>query len=154
MTEEFDDLNTGDLFRFAHNPRGDEQLVYRKADQRCAVQQRADGKGDLHSVDAMVKTRPAQKVQRVDPKATTNADKAAELLRQAARSIETALVLLDMRETKCSECCTKRHWANPLHAKTYQQFTNTPHSLKTAAQHIESEVGNVVNQVALSAKEQ
>lgn len=79
-------------------------------------------------------------------------ERVAALLRQAAKNIETALVMLDMRETKCAACCTKRHWSNPTHAKIYQQFTNTPHSLKTAAQQIESEAVN--QQVALSAKEQ
>lgn len=152
MIEEFGNLNTGDLFRFVHNPRGEELLVYRKCSPREAVQQRTDRDGDALTFDAVVKIRAITKVQRViEP--STNDDKAAALLRQAARCIETALVLLDMRETKCSECCTKRHWSNPTHAKIYQQFTNTPHSLKTAAQHIESEVGNVVK-AALSAKEQ
>lgn len=152
MTKQFGDLNTGDMFRYVSNGNAAGK-IYRKCDPRTAVQQLDDHSGDLHSVDAMVKTRPNTKVQRVEDVEQNPSAKAAALLRQAARSIETALVLLDMRETKCSACCVKRHWTNPTHAKIYQQFTNTPHSLKTAAQQIESELVNV-NTVALSAKEQ
>lgn len=84
----------------------------------------------------------------------TAADRAAALLRHAARNIETALALLDMRETKCSACCTRRHWVNKTHAKVYKQFTHSPQGLRDAAHQLESEVSNVVNKVALSAKEQ
>ena len=57
MNTTFGELNTGDLFVYAGAP-------FRKADPRTAVQQRVDGGGDLHSVDAMVKLRPRTAVQR------------------------------------------------------------------------------------------
>lgn len=82
-----------------------------------------------------------------------DAKKAAALLRQAAANIETALVLLDMDERRCGECRT-RHWNNLTHAKTYQQFTNSPHSLRTAAEKLEQDGNGNAPQAALSAKEQ
>jgi len=62
---------------------------------------------------------------------------APERLRAAARHIEAALVLLDMRKQDCGECGTP-HWANLDHARVYQQFTDTPQKLRDAARRIET----------------
>lgn len=154
MMTTFGELNTGDMFRYIGG-RGWPTEVFRKADPRTAVQQREDGSGDLHSVDAMVKTLPRTAVLRVtETEQVDNATKAASLLQEAAAKIETALVLLDMRERDCGECGT-RHFTNKVHAKTYQQFTNTPHGLRTRAEElVQQAADNNSNTAALSAKEQ
>lgn len=70
--DKFGDLNRGDLFRYyvwpISNGGGGAALpVFRKACPRTAVQQRADGKGDMHTIDAVVRTKPGTKVVRVVP---------------------------------------------------------------------------------------
>lgn len=61
-----------------------------------------------------------------------------DMLRQAGRLIERAIVQLDMREYACLECGTK-HFTNTNHARLYQQFTDTPGKLSTAADRFENE---------------
>lgn len=154
-TTRFGELNTGDMFRYISNGNGAGAL-FRKSSPRDAVQQRADGGGDMHTVDATVKTHPRTAVQRVnEQEKMDNGQRAADLFEQAAKLLETALVLLDMRERDCSDCGT-RHFTNRVHAKAYKQFTDTPHQLRLrAAELVEQSNSNGGNQqqAALSAKE-
>lgn len=152
----FGELNTGDMFRFVVD--GKEGIaVYRKADPRTAVLQREDSGGDLHSVDAMVKTRPRTQVARlVEPETMDAGMQAAALLREAANTITKALALLDVRERDCRECGL-RHYTNRVHAKTYKQFSGAPIQLRERATDLtdqanENTTGN--QQTAHSAKEQ
>jgi hypothetical protein len=57
---------------------------------------------------------------------------AAQKLLDAAKLIETALVLLDMHNEPCGGCGS-RHWRNLTHANVYQKLTDTPHRLRTSA---------------------
>lgn len=66
----FGELNTGDMFRYVSNGNA-AGAVYRKSSPRDAVQQRQDGTGDMHSVDALVKTRATTKVQVVPQRTAT-----------------------------------------------------------------------------------
>ena len=59
-----------------------------------------------------------------------------QLFREAAAKIESALVLLDMRETACSTCGSRR-FENFAHAKAYRAFTDTPTRLLEAADRLD-----------------
>jgi len=145
----FGELNTGDMFRYVSNGNA-AGAIFRKASPRDAVQQREDGTGDMTTVDATVRTRPYTFVQRLhEAEQMDNAARASALLQEAAKKIETALVLLDTRERDCNECGT-RHFTNYVHAKAYKQFADAPMHLRTRAEEL---VGQVNVNAALSAKE-
>lgn len=59
-----------------------------------------------------------------------------ELLREAARRIETVLVLLDTRGSYCPTC-GRKHFENLPHARAYEQLTDTPDKLRRLAEKIE-----------------
>ncbi len=61
---------------------------------------------------------------------------APELLRNAGRLIERALLQLNMREQECGECGT-RHFSNTSHAKVYERLTDVPLKLQTLASTLE-----------------
>ena len=60
----------------------------------------------------------------------------ADLLREAATRIETALVLLNTAEHPCGQCGSSRY-ENFEHAKTYKQFCDTPQKLRDAADRLD-----------------
>lgn len=147
----FGELNTGDLFRYVSNGNA-AGAIFRKCDPRTAVQQLDDRSGDIHSVDAMVKTRHFTVVERVhEAQQMDNATRAAALFREAAAKLKTALVLLDTRERDCDSCST-RHFTNVAHARIYKQFAETPQYLVRRADELIEQATK--NNVALSAKEQ
>lgn len=59
----FGELNTGDIFYYICNGQA-AGARFRKSSPRDAVQQKADGSGDMTTVDAVVKTRATTKVVR------------------------------------------------------------------------------------------
>lgn len=59
-----------------------------------------------------------------------------QLLRDAATRIETALVLLDMRESACNHCQSIRY-ENFAHAKVYRQFADVPVKMRDAAARLD-----------------
>lgn len=63
---------------------------------------------------------------------TSRTEQVAALLDEAAQRIETALILLDMRESNCPTCNSRR-FHNLAHARVYQQYTDTPRRLKDSA---------------------
>lgn len=67
-----------------------------------------------------------------------------QLLREAAVKIETALVLLDVRESECGHCHTRR-FANFAHAKTYKSFSDTPMRLRDAADRLDEKTEKALN---------
>lgn len=71
-------------------------------------------------------------------------DAASRKLLEAAKLIETALVLLDMHNEPCGGCGS-RHWRNLAHANVYQKLTDTPHRLRTCAEMISMSEENVSN---------
>jgi hypothetical protein len=148
MTTTFGELNTGDMFLYAGKP-------FRKADPRTAVQQREDGGGDLHSVDAMVKLRPRTAVARiVEPETMTAGEQAAALLREAATAIAKALPLLDLRSRECKECGVI-HYTNRIHGKTNKQLSGYAIQLRERATDLVDQANEARNQqTAHSAKEQ
>ena len=60
----------------------------------------------------------------------------ADLLREAAVRIETALILLNTAEHPCEQCGSSRY-ENFEHAKTYRQFCDTPQKLRDAADRLD-----------------
>lgn len=62
-------------------------------------------------------------------------DAASRKLLEAAKLIETALVLLDTSYTNCGHC-NSRHWKNMAHANAYQRLTDTPFRLRDCAEQI------------------
>ena len=62
----------------------------------------------------------------------------ADLLRSAARSIETALILLNMNHRQCADCGSTHH-ENQTHYKVYTQLSDTPRKLTEAASRLENE---------------
>lgn len=74
---------------------------------------------------------------------------APELLRNAAKLVDRALLKLDMREYPCLECGT-RHFRNRAHAKVYEALTNTPLRLQEAANRLENKDGDLDAQAAIA----
>lgn len=62
-----------------------------------------------------------------------------QLLREAAAKIETALVLLNAKEHKCSECGSRHAADNRVHWFAYNAFTNTPSKLREHADAIDDD---------------
>ena len=61
---------------------------------------------------------------------------AADLLRNAARLVERALIQLDMQEAACPHC-DARTFANREHARVYEAVTNIPERLRNAAERLQ-----------------
>lgn len=59
-----------------------------------------------------------------------------DLLQRAARLVETALVLLDIREHECGECGRKK-WLNRDEARAYELLTDTPNRIQRAVSWID-----------------
>ena len=66
---------------------------------------------------------------------------AANRLRKAAREIESALILLNVREVKC-DTCAARHFENPDEAKAYEALSDQPDKLRRAADRLEQGVAS------------
>jgi len=61
----------------------------------------------------------------------------AQLFREAAARIETALVLLNAREHDCTTCGAPI-FDDKVEMRIYEQFTNTPEKLRVAAERVET----------------
>ncbi len=61
---------------------------------------------------------------------------ASELLREASKLIDTALITLDTSQYRCGGC-HGRIFTNHKHAKVYDRLTNVPHRLNTCADSLE-----------------
>lgn len=62
-------------------------------------------------------------------------DAAGRKLLEAAKLIETALILLDTSYEHCGGCGS-RHWNNRAHANVYERLTDTPSKLRSAAEQV------------------
>lgn len=58
-----------------------------------------------------------------------------DLMRDAARLLETALVLLDTSSTACPHC-GRKHFTDIAHARVYEQFSDAPERLRRAADRV------------------
>lgn len=61
---------------------------------------------------------------------------AQETLRDAAKSIESALAQLDTHSTDC-QTCGRKHFRNLTHARAYEQLADLPEKLRRAADKVE-----------------
>lgn len=68
--------------------------------------------------------------------ADNNTRTAAEYLREAARMIDAACVVLNSHSRRCG-CCGRRNADNPLEAKIFTMIHETPSKLRGRAQELE-----------------